>query len=299
MKDTKSQFPNSKQIIIIFFLVGLILGGCQSRQTERLPEKETIPVKVAKVKLEDIQEVLEYTGDIKAEEEAIIYPKVSGKIIEKVKEDGSFIKKGEVIVYIDRDEVGLKFERAPVESPLEGVVGRVYVDIGQNVGVHSPIALIVKMDKVKVNLEIPEKYLSQLHLGLKAKIKVDAYPNEEFLGRISKISPVIELATRTIPVEIMVDNPDYKLKPGMFARVSLILQEYKKVPVVLKEALIGKKPDVFVYVIENKKAFLKKINLGISQGPYYQIKEGLKENDLVVVMGQQRLYEEADVIIEE
>ncbi|MCM8792353.1 MAG: efflux RND transporter periplasmic adaptor subunit [Candidatus Omnitrophica bacterium] len=298
MRDSKFQFPSPK-LLIVGLLIELTLLGCQKIQTERFAEKEIIPVKVAKVKLENIEEILEYSGNIKAEEEAVIYPKVSGKIIEKIREDGSFIKKGEVIVYIDRDEVGLKFEKAPVESTLDGVVGRVYVDIGQNVDVQSPIALVVKMDKVKVNLEIPEKYLSKLHLGLKAKIKVDAYPNEEFFGEISKISPLIEVATRTVPVEIMVDNSDYRLKPGMFAKVSLILQEYKGVPVVLKESLIGKEPNVFVYVIENKKAFLKKVTLGIREGPYYQIKEGLKENDLVVIMGQQRLYEAAEVSIEE
>ncbi|MCX7661604.1 MAG: hypothetical protein N2Z79_02840, partial [Candidatus Omnitrophica bacterium] len=131
MRNSKFQIPNSKLIIIIvFFLVGINLWGCQKKAIEKPQEKEIIPVKVARVKLEDIQEILEYTGNIKAEEEAVVYPKVIGKIIEKIKEDGSFVKKGEAIAYIDRDEVGLKFEKAPVESPLEGLVGRVYVDIG-------------------------------------------------------------------------------------------------------------------------------------------------------------------------
>lgn len=296
----KSKIQNPKSVIIItFLLLGISLWGCQNKKVEKIEKMEIIPVKVAKVELEDIQEILEYTGNVKAEEEAIIYPKVTGKIMEKVKEDGSFVKKGEAIVYIDRDEVGLKFEKAPVESALEGVIGRVYVDIGQNVSPQTPIALVLSMDRVKVNLEVPEKYIRDLKVGLKAKIKVDAYPDREFFGKISKISPVVDLITRTIPIEITVDNSEHLLKAGMFAKVELILKEYKDVPIILKEAIIGKYPETFVYVIENKKASLRKVVLGIRQGPYYQVKEGLKEGDLVVIMGQQKLYENAEVIIEE
>jgi RND family efflux transporter MFP subunit len=237
-------------------------------------------------------------GDIKAWNEVAVYPKVSGKIIEKVKQDGDVVIKDEVVAYIDRDEVGLKFEKAPIESPLVGIVGRVYVDIGENVTAQTPIALIVDMNKVKINLDIPEKYLSRISLTQEAKISVDAYPKDEFSGQVTKISPVIDLITRTAPIELALDNPDLRLKSGMFAKVKLILQKYTNVPVVLKEAIIGKEPNLYVYVIENKKAVLRNVTLGIRQGEYYEIKEGLKQGDLVVIMGQQKLYEGAAVNVE-
>ena len=283
-------------------ITGLLLSllltfGCQPK-TEKEKATEAIPVKVLKVQLKELSEALEYTGDIKAQDEAIVYPKVSGKIMEKVKVDGSAVTKGETIAYIDRDEVGLKFEKAPVESPLTGIVGRVYVDIGQNVTIQTPIALVVDMDKVKIDLDTPEKYLPRVSQGLGAQIGVDAYPQEEFLGWVTKISPVVDLATRSAPIEITVDNPEHRLQSGMFAKVRLILAEHKNVPVILKEAVIGKEPDLYVYVVEDNKAVLKKITLGIRQGPYYQVQEGLKEGDLVVIMGQQRLRDNAQVSVE-
>ncbi len=289
---------NSKLIFLLITLFVLVIG-CQRKEAQRQEGPQAIPVKVMMVKAQELSEVLEYIGNIKAQDEAMVSPKVSGKIIEKVKEDNSPINKGEVIAYIDRDEVGLKFEKAPVESPLNGTVGRIYVDIGENVTTQTAVALVVNMDKAKIDLDIPEKYLPKITLGQEARISVDAYPEEKFPGAVTKISPVVDLTTRTAPIQITLDNPEYRLQPGMFAKVTLILQAHKNVPVILKEAILGKEPNLYVYVIENKKAILKNITLGIRQGPYYAVQEGLKEGDRVVIMGQQRLYDGALVEPEE
>lgn len=284
-----------------FFIVSVLtlaLWGCTVKEPVK-KEESAIPVKATKVELRDLNDVLEYVGNIKAQDEVNVYPKVSGKIIEKVKEDGSRVSKGDTILYIDRDEVGLTFEKAPVESPLSGVVGRVYVDIGANVSSQTPVALVVNMDKAKINLDIPERYLPKVSLSQEAKITVDAYPDEEFIGQVTKISPVLDLATRTAPIEITIGNPQHRLQPGMFARVNLSIRELKNIPVILKEAVMGKEPDLYVFVVEENKAVLRKVKLGIRQGPYIEAKEGLKAADLVVIMGQQRLYDNAAVIVEQ
>jgi len=284
-------------VSMLGFLTLNFLCGCQAK-IEKEKVQEAIPVKVSRIELRDLSEVLEYVGNIRAEDEAVVFPKTSGKISEKVKVDGSLVTKGEVICYLDRDEVGLKFERAPIESPLAGIVGRVYVDIGQNVNVQTPIALVVDIDRVKISLDIPEKYLPQVSLGQEAKITVDAYPKEEFSGKVSKISPMVNLENRAAPIEITLDNQDHRLKSGMFAGVSLIIEKHASVPVIFKEAIMGKEPDNYVYLIENNRAVTKKITLGIHDGPYYEVREGIKEGDLVVIVGQQRLYDNAPVAVE-
>src|SRR3989338_30620 len=272
----------------------IFLVGCAKEQEAPTKQDEVVPVRVAKVELRDIQESLDYIGNIKAQNEAVVYPKVSGKIIEKLKEDGNEVNKGDVIMYIDRDEVGFKFENAPVESPLEGVVGRIYVDIGANVTAQTPVALIVSMDNVKIDLNIPEKYIPQVSLDQNADITVDAY-NEKFKGVVTKISPVLDMDTRTAPVEITINNKAHMLKSGMFAKVSLIIGESKAVPVVLKEAIMGKTPNAYVYVIEDNKAVLRDVGLGIRQDGYFEVTDGVKEGDSVVIMGQQRLKDGIDV----
>lgn len=289
----------AKVFLLSFVFLFLPLSGCGKKELKKQETTQVIPVRVMRVELLDLNETLDYAGDVKAQDEAIVYPKVGGKIIEKVKEDGSPIVKGEVVVFIDRDEIGLKFKKAPVESPLNGTVGRVYVDIGENVSPQTPVALVINMDKVKITLDIPEKYLSRLSLDRQAKVFVDAEPGREFKGRVAKISPVLDLATRSAPIEITVDNTEHVLKSGMFAKVKLIIQDHPRVPVIIKEALLGHEPDLFVYVIENNKAIMRKVAIGLRQGPYCEVKEGLKEDDRVVTIGQERLYDNAWVAAEE
>ena len=293
-------FKKIETFPLFFFMICCVflLGGCAPEKAkEQL--KESIPVKVAKIQLQEINEILDYTGDIKAQDEVEIYPKVSGKIIEKLKEDGALINKGEVICYIDRDEVGLKFQKAPVESTLTGILGRVYVDLGQNVTANTPVALVVSVDKVKIGLDIPEKYLPKITLGQAAQISVDSWPLDKFIGSVTKISPVIDLSTRTAPVEITIVNKDYRLQSGMFAKVRLVIEARSNVPVILQEAIIGHDPDNYVFIVQDKKAILKKISLGIRQGPYFEVRQGLAEGDRVVIMGQQLLADGALVEPEE
>ena len=280
--------------ILIMICCLFLLSGCAPGKIKEKP-LEAIPVKVERVKLQELYESLDYSGDIKAQDEAVIYPKVSGKIIEKVKEDGALINKGEVICYIDRDEVGLKFQKAPVESTLTGILGRVYVDLGENVTANTPVALVVNADKVKIGLDIPEKYLPKIALGQQAQISVDSWPLEEFTGSVTKISPVIDLSTRTAPVEITVANKEYRLKSGMFAKVRLVIEARNNAPVILREAIMGHDPDNYVFVVQAKKAVLRKISLGIRQGPYFEVRQGLAEGDWVVIMGQQMLADGAEV----
>jgi multidrug efflux pump subunit AcrA (membrane-fusion protein) len=283
---------------VVIFLMVLISAGCQNKEKAAV-EKEAIPVRVIKVELQSIKNTLNYVDDIKAQDEAIVYPKVSGKIIEKTKEEGDTVNKGDIIAYIDRDEVGFKFEKAPVESPLTGIIGRTYVDKGTSVSTLTPIALVVDMDKVKIRIDITEEYLPRIILGQEAQISLQAYPEETFTGVVAKISPVLDLDTRTAPIEIVIANNDHRLKSGMFAQVQLILEEHKDVMVIAKEALIGRGAEAYVYVVQENTAHQKKIKLGIHQGAFYEVTDGLKPGDLVVVMGQQKLYEGALVATEE
>ncbi|MDD5173823.1 MAG: efflux RND transporter periplasmic adaptor subunit [Candidatus Omnitrophota bacterium] len=275
--------------LLTVFLTVTFITGCGAKKDKAKYKEEPIPVKVMKVKVQDLDNALEYVGNIQGEDEAKVFPKVSGKIIEKVKREGDFVSKGDVIAYIDRDEVGLKFEKAPVESPLTGVVGRVYVDIGSSVNTQTPVALIANLDRAEIQLDIPEKYLPKISLAQDADIMVDAYPNEKFLGKVTMISPIVDLQTRAAPIEIKIKNRDHRLQSGMFAKVKLVIEEQKAVPVILKEAIIGRGANTYVYVVDGKRAFLKNVILGLRQGPYYGVESGLKAGDKVVIVGQQRL----------
>lgn len=274
----------------------LLFSGCGRKGGGR---EEAVPVRLMTVRSEDVSKILEYVGDIKGQDEAVVYPKVTGKIVEKVKDEGSMVEKGDVIAYIDRDEVGLKFEKAPVESPLSGTVGRVYVDIGSSVTVTTPVALVADMTKAEIDLNVPEGYLPKISLGQKAIIEVDAYPGDKFYGSVVMISPVVDLQTRTAPIEILIDNPGRRLQSGMFGKVDLIIEEHKDNPVILKEAVIGRIDPLYVYVVEGSRSYLRKIKTGVRNGAFVEVLDGLKVGDKVVIMGQQKLKDGALVAAEE
>ncbi|MCX5708642.1 MAG: efflux RND transporter periplasmic adaptor subunit [Candidatus Omnitrophica bacterium] len=287
---------------IITALVFLLAAfGCQKKEIIAIKDSasEAIPVKVVTVKSGTMQEFIDYVANVKAQEETQVFPKVTGKIVEKVKQEGDPVVKGETIALVDRDETGLKFAQAAVESPLSGVVARVLVDIGANVSPQTPVALVVDMEKVKVFLDVPEKYLPSISVGMSATVGVEAYPDETFTGTIVRISPIVDIATRTCPVEIAIDNKEHKLRSGMYAKVKVVTREYKDAIVLLKEAVLGREPQQYVYVIKDQKAKLREVKTGVRQGPYLQIVEGLTLGDKVVVMGQQRLREGAAVLVEE
>lgn len=275
----------------------VVLAGC--RKAGKTAVDERIPVRLQRVEQRSLKRTLDYAGNIRAREEARVYPRVSGKIMEKVREEGARVVQGEVIAYIDRDEVGFNYQKAPVESPLAGFIGRVYVDRGASVTLQTPIAMVVDIEAVELLLNVPEKYIAQIKLGQNAELTVDAWPGGTFTGQVTKVSPVIDLDTRTTPIEIAIPNPGYRLKPGMFARVRLILEERANQPVIIKEAVLGKAPDTYVFVVNNNTATVRNVRLGLREGADYEVTEGLKPGEQVVIMGQQRLHEGAEVMVEE
>ena len=274
-------------LAVILIVIGRIMTS--KREIRTVPVEEGIPVEVVKVIKRDLKETISYTGDIEAKERIEIYPRVSGKIIKKKVVEGDRIKKGQTIALVDRDEPGFKFEPAPVDSLLAGIVGRVYVDLGAKVTPQTPVALIVDMDRVKVKIDVVERDLPKIKIGQEAKIRMDAYPEQVFKGKIWKISPVVDLESRTAPIEILISNPKHLLKPGMFARVEIITKESKDTLIIPRDALMKEGDSTFVFVAKDNRALRKEVTTGMSQGNLVEIKDNLEPGEEVIVMGKTRV----------
>lgn len=273
-------------------------GGCKKKMPIQAGQ-DVVHVRASAVERRDISEALDYTGGIKGKDEAYVFAKVSGKVVSKVKAEGDTIAKGDPIVFLDRDETGLQYAPVPIESPLDGVVGRIVVDVGAYVTPQDPIAFVVSMDTVKVALDIPEKYVPRLARGLRASAYVDAYPEKSFEGLVTSVSPVVTAQTRAAPIEITFDNPGHLLQSGMFCRVELILNQRAHALTLMREAVIGSGDNTHVFVVVNGKAVLRPVATGIRQDGFLEIREGLAEGERVVVMGQQMLTDGTSVVVEE
>ncbi|HEA46903.1 MAG TPA: efflux RND transporter periplasmic adaptor subunit [bacterium] len=274
-------------LVIILIIVGRMVTSKREARTDSV--EEGVPVEVVKVIKEDFKETISYTGDIEAKERIEIYPRVSGKIIKKNVVEGDRIKKRQTIALIDRDEPGFKFEPAPVDSLLGGIVGRVYVDLGAKVTPQTPVALIVDMDRVKIKIDVVERDLPKIKIGQEAQIKVDAYPEKVFTGKVWKISPVVNIESRTAPIETLISNPKHLLKPGMFARVEITTKESKDTFIIPRDALMKEEDSTFVFIVKDNRALRKEVTTGMSEENLVEIKDNLNAGEEVIVMGKTRV----------
>jgi multidrug efflux pump subunit AcrA (membrane-fusion protein) len=281
-----------KKIVAAIFILLTCVSGCFREEVSVSGKKwPAIPVEVIKAGRSSIKEAVSCVGDIKAQEEIFVYSKVSGNLIENKVKEGDKVKKDALIALVDRNEAGFKFEKAPVTSPIDGIIGRVYLDRGDYVVPSSsmssgtPAFLVVDMDKVEVQVSVVEGDVPKIREGQAAEVSVDAYPGEVYDGVVETVSPVMDIASRTAPVKVKVPNPNHCLKPGMFARVKIITGVRENVLVVPVRAIIYREGKEMLFVVEGSSAGLREVKIGLRDSNSVEVISGLEEGEEVIVEG--------------
>lgn len=183
-------------------------------------------------------------------------------------------------------ELKFNLQNTTVTSPVDGFVGKRNVDPGAMVNTNTPIASVVEISRLKLVVNVVEKDLRMVNPGDVGIVEVDAYPGEKFNGRIARVAPVLDPATRTATIEIEIPNSDNRLKPGMYARVSLTVEQRRNVLLAPKEAVVDFENKRGVWVPnEDRRAQFVPVTLGIEGPTDIEIMDGLKEGDRFVVAG--------------
>lgn len=186
---------------------------------------------------------------------------------------------------------------ATITAPITGVVSKRYVDEGEFITLSAPLFTLVAMDTVKVLVDVVERDIPSIEVGAAAWLRVDAYPGEVFTGQVAKISPVVDPDTRTAEVEIRVANPGYKLKPGMYARVEILIERRKNALLVPKEALLPGQDSPTIYIHKDGLAHLRNIEVGVEERGLVEVLSNLEPGEEVVIAGQTKLRDSAPVRI--
>ncbi|MBI4396679.1 MAG: efflux RND transporter periplasmic adaptor subunit, partial [Elusimicrobia bacterium] len=202
--------------------VSILILGCAKKEVEA-PKLEAFPIKAELVSRRDLEDVLTVVGSLKAKNEATLFSRVPGKLLENLAKEGDPVQKGQAVALIERDEVGVEFKPAPVPSTLSGVVGRVYLDRGSNVDTDTPVAMVLDTGEVVAKADIPERYVGRVTTGQAVRVSVESYPGREFHGRVSQVSPAVDPVTRAMPIEVRLENKNGALKSGMFAQMSIVV----------------------------------------------------------------------------
>lgn len=186
-------------------------------------------------------------------------------------------------------EIRARLDKLVIRAPFEGVAGVRQVSPGAYVNKGQDIARLEGIGTLKLDFRVPEVFLSRMRPGQEVVLSVDAYPGEQFRGEIYAIEPAVDEQTRTVLLRAKVPNPAVRLKPGQFARVSLLLGTRENAVIVPEQAIVPRGQEFFVFRVVDGKAKLTRVELGLRRPGQAQIASGLDAGDTVVTDGQQRL----------
>ena len=168
------------------------------------------------------------------------------------------------------------------------LVAERYIDEGHTVSANTALLLIVELSPINAIIFVTEKDYTRLHTGQTAQLSTDAYPGEIFEGRINRISPIFRKETRQARVELTIENPEFRLKPGMFIRTTVKLDKVDNATIIPGAALTSRdhQPGVFLVNAQKKIVLWRPVQVGIRQGDRVQI-EGSGLVGQVVSLGHQ------------
>ena len=192
-----------------------------------------------------------------------------------------------------------KLAQSTISAPFDGVVGLRSVSVGDFVSVGKTLITLTNIDPIKVDFRVPEIFLSRVKVGQSVALKVDAVAGREFEGRIFAIDPVVDINGRAIRLRATVPNADLMLKPGLFARIVIQVDQRDNAMVVPETAVMPDGVGKMIYIVENGKAKRVPVEIGKRLPGKVEIVKGVTPGMQIVTAGQMRLRDGATVAIKE
>jgi membrane fusion protein (multidrug efflux system) len=192
-----------------------------------------------------------------------------------------------------------KLAQSTIVAPFNGVVGLRSVGVGDYVSVGKTLITLTNIDPIKVDFRVPEIFLSRVKVDQPIRVKVDAVPGRDFEGRIFAIDPVVDVNGRAIRLRAAIPNADLVLKPGLFARIIIIVDQRENALVVSETAVVPDGVGKMVFVVQDGKARRVSVELGRRLPGKVEIAKGLTPEMQLVTAGQMRLRDGAAVSVKQ
>ena len=188
-----------------------------------------------------------------------------------------------------------------IRAPFSGRTGLRQVNLGQFVGNGTAIVSLQSLDPVYVDFALPQQRLAQLNVGANVVVTTDVFPGEKFDGSVSAIHPEVDSSTRSIRVRATLKNPQGRLRPGMFAKLDLMLPQVENVLLVPATSITYAPYGDSVFVVDTSKqpntVQQKFVRVGGARGDFVVITQGLAAGETVVSSGSFKLRNGAAVVI--
>ncbi|MGH8660470.1 MAG: efflux RND transporter periplasmic adaptor subunit [Burkholderiales bacterium] len=196
-----------------------------------------------------------------------------------------------------RQENEARVAKTEIRAPFAGIVGLRQVSAGAYLKAGEDIVRLDKIDVMKLDFRVPEIYLGRIRRDQPVAVRVDAFPGEPFAGRVYAVETAVDEKTRTVLLRGLVQNRGARLRPGMFARVTLELGVNDKAALIPEQAIVPRGGRNFVFRVVEGKAALTEVALGARSPGRVEIVKGLKPGELVVTDGQIKLQDGVPVMV--
>jgi membrane fusion protein, multidrug efflux system len=188
-----------------------------------------------------------------------------------------------------------RLDKTRITAPFSGLVGLRTVSIGDYVAAGQALVSLSEIDPIKVDFRVGEIYLPQVSTGQGIDISVDAFPERRFAGEVYAIEPQVDINGRAVVVRARLPNADLVLRPGLFSRVSLIVDRSADAILVPEDAIVPQGDRHFVFRVEEGTAILTEVGIGKRHDTRVEITGGLERDAVVVTAGQLKLRDGAQV----
>jgi RND family efflux transporter MFP subunit len=186
------------------------------------------------------------------------------------------------------DLATIQVNETTIRAPYDGIVAELYITQGTMVGPASPVALFVSR-QMEVVINVEESRIIQIQDGQSAALRVNAYPNQDFPAVVTNIAPVADSATHTFLVKVTPVDDSGKLRAGMYADLSVLVEEKQAALLVPRSAVTLVNEKESVYVVKDNVATLRQVTTGLSDRDSVEIVSGLQPKETVVTAGQANL----------
>ncbi|MEO8159945.1 MAG: efflux RND transporter periplasmic adaptor subunit [Arenimonas sp.] len=208
------------------------------------------------------------------------------------------LDKAQATLAVDQARAGsaaTRVDKALIRAPFSGVTGLRKVNVGDYVVAGQELVDLVGLDQLELDLRAPEVVLSSLAVGQRVDFGVDSFRDEMFTAQLVAIAPTVDAGGRSASLRARIDNPERKLRPGMSARVRIVLATNAQALLVPEQAIVPMGEQKNVYVVVAGKAKLLPVTIGLRQPGTVEITSGLKDGDQVIVSGVQKIGDGAPV----
>ena len=197
----------------------------------------------------------------------------------------------------DLEQIKVRYNYGFPKSPITGIVNHLYLDVGEYADIGKPIADIVNIDTIKINVRVPELDVRFVKKGQQTSVKIDAFPDRTLIGTVDFVSFKADPATKTFLVRSIIDNPDHDIRPGMIGRVAFVRRVISDAVAAPLFTLVDKGGERIVFVEKDGVAESRTISIGVIEGDRVQITSGLNAGDHLIVKGQTEVEDGMKVIV--